>query len=408
MPRKMSRLTRLKNLLFAIKSMSWTPIRKCEVLQFGGREPTVLAVLSDDFSIGCMAQVGQSLNIWVLLEAIFMRKWGRFGYYSIYIRRSQAKIILVWHDTNIEAFELSRHTSVPVACIQNGVRVDLAPAHKEGHFSSLIKFNAKRKAQIHTYFVLSESERKRLSRFIDSRYVVHGSIRANQFAIAARGESLDRSVKMLGLIVSFPNSQDVPTKTILGNLNPFVSVGESVLSYDSYFSYDAVVARAVSDICAERQIEFFIIGKRSSDDRLESDFFSTTVSSNVRVIGHPKGDGYSAADEFDYLVAIDSSLGFEMLGLGKSVAFLPNRLRFCGIDAPLTGLSFLDELPSDGACWSSAITEEAIRVFLGQWLDRQPSADDSDITAFKSRVISVDPGNSKLRSYLRDCISASS
>jgi surface carbohydrate biosynthesis protein len=387
-----------------LRALDWTPIRETDVLQFGGRQPTALAILANEFSIRCMPQVGESVNVWVLLKSLSTGHWGRWGYYSTFIRRSKAKAIVVWNDTNVESFQLFSHTEVPVICIQNGVRIDLAPAQHDGFFSSLSKLNQEAHATLHTYFVLSESEKARLSRFVEARFIVHGSLRANHFVVSPRIPVTSQRKKRLGLIVSFPNFRDVPTGKIVGNSEPFVNVGLTVLSYDNYFSFDAVVARAALSVCADRQIDFRVIGKRSREDPIETDFFSAAVSPCLEVLGHSKGEGYSVADDFDYLITIDSTLGFEMLGLGRPVAFFPNRLRFCGIVEPLAQLSFLEELPHDGACWSSAITEEAVEQFLGQWLDGQPTTDYSEITAFAAKVISVDPDNSKLRTLLRACV----
>ena len=391
-----------------LRLLEWTRVRRTDVLQFGGREPSGLRVLTDEFLVQCMPLAGESVNVRVLLESLFRGRLGRFGYYSTFVRRTRAKVVIIWHDTNLEAYQLSKHIGIPIACIQNGIRIDSAPPTGSGFFTNLSKQHGSKKPRVDTYFVLSESEKARLSQFIDASFLVHGSLRANHFSSTTICKSQSRKTKRIGFIVSFPNSNDVPSMRIVDNQHPFSSINGQILSYSQYFAYDALVARALLDLCTARGLEFAIIGKRSESDRLEADFFSSNVAPYVSVLGHAKGDGYSVASDFDYLVTIDSTLGFEMLGLGKPVAFLPNRLRFCGVEGPLTQLSFLDELPSDGACWTSAVTEEAIKEFLGQWLDRQPSADDSDVTAFKSRVISVDPGNSKLRSYLRDCISTSS
>jgi surface carbohydrate biosynthesis protein len=385
-----------------LRALDWNLIGETDVLQFGGRQPTVLGILANEFSIRCMPQVGESVNVWVLLESLSTGHWGRWGYYSTFIRRSNAKTVIVWHDTNIESFQLFSCTEVPVICIQNGVRIDLAPAQHDGFFSSLSRLNLEAHASLHTYFVLSESEKARLSRFVKATFVVHGSLRANHFAVSPRIPLTSRRQKRLGLIVSFPNFRDVPTGRIVGNSKPFVKVGSTVLSYDNYFSFDAVVARAALSVCTDRQIDFRVIGKRSREDPIETDFFWAAVSPCIEVLGHSKGDGYSIAGDFDYLITIDSTLGFEMLGLGRPVAFFPNRLRFCGIAAPLAQLSFLEELPYDGACWSSATTEEAVGQFIEQWLDGQPSTDDTEINAFAAKVISVDPGNSKLRNLLHE------
>jgi surface carbohydrate biosynthesis protein len=355
-----------------------------------------------------MPLIGESINVWVLLESSLRGRLGRFGYYSTFVQRTRARVVIVWHDTNLEAYCLSTKMDVPVVCIQNGVRVDIGSPTGSGFLTTLRKQGVILRPKVNAYFVLSESERARMSQFVDGEFFAHGSLRANHFAATAASQVQSLKGKRVGFIVSFPNSHDVPTMRIADNHHPFISIGGHTLSYVQYFAYDALVARALFALCTERDLDFAIIGKRSASDTLEADYFSHTVSPLITVLGHEKGESYSVASNFDYLVTIDSTLGFEMLGLGKPVAFLPNRIRFCGVDAPLTQLSFLDELPSDGACWSSATTEEAVGRFLGQWLAQQPLTESMEVKAFTSKVISLDRGNSRLRAYLRDCITASS
>ena len=391
-----------------LRGLIWKPVTKSEVLQFGGREISALRILESEFGIQCMPLMGESINAWILLESFLRGRLGRLGYYSIFIQRTKAKVVIVWHDTNLEAYCLSREVNVPVVCIQNGVRVDNGSPTGTGFLTTLRKQGGVLRPKVDAYFVLSESEKARMSQFVDGEFFAHGSLRANHFASITMSQVQSPNGKRVGFIVSFPNSHDVPSMRIADNHRPFISIGGHTLSYVQYFAYDALVARALFALCAAKGLEFTIIGKRSASDTLEADFFSHTVSPLVKVLGHVKGDGYSVASNFDYLVTIDSTLGFEMLGLGKPVAFLPNRIRFCGVDAPLTQLSFLDDLPSDGACWSSATTEETVGRFLEQWLAQQPSTDSIEVKAFTSQVISLDRGNSKLRAYLRDCVTATS
>ena len=404
----MSWTRRLKRIRDVLRLLDWRAVKQCDVLQFGGKELSGLRVLSDEFAIQCMPLIGESINGRVLLESFLRGRLGRFGYYSTFIRRTRARVVVVWHDTNLEAYGLSRHVDVPVVCIQNGIRVDSGSPTQSGLFTTLREHGVVLKPKVDAYFVLSESEKARMSQFVDAEFFAHGSLRANHFAAITTSQVRSPKDRRVGFIVSFPNSHDVPSMKIADNHHPFISIGGHTLSYGQYFAYDALVARTLFALCTARGLDFTIIGKRSTSDKLEADFFSHAVSPLVKVLGHAKGDGYSVASNFDSLVTIDSTLGFEMLGLGKPVAFLPNRIRFCGVDAPLTQLSFLDDLPSDGACWSSATTEETVGRFLEQWLAQQPSTDSIEVKAFTSQVISLDRGNSKLRAYLRDCVTASS
>lgn len=402
--RSLRAITRLRT---AVSRLTWARAARCDILQFGGSQLTGLKLLADEYVIRCLPLVGESVNVWILLESVIRGRWNRFGYYATYVSRCKAKIILVWHDTNLEAFQISDHIDQPVVCIQNGMRMNLAPAGSRGLLTLMRELRELNRSKVDAYFVINESEKNRLSQFVEADFFVHGSLRSNHFASSTKPVRRLRQRKRCGYISSFPNYSDVPSGTILGNQHPFVSVDGQVLSYHDYYAYEAVVARAASLVCSEKNVEFGIISKRPSDDPLAESFFRAEVSPDVQVFGHPKGEGYSAAYDFDYLVTVDSTLGFEMLGLGRPVAFLANRLSFLGLDTQFSRLSFLSELPIDGPFWSSAITEQQVCSFLSRWLDEQVSTDIQDSRSFDSRMISVDPGNSKLRSYIRKCVNKS-
>jgi surface carbohydrate biosynthesis protein len=247
------------------------------------------------------------------------------------------------------------------------------------------------------YFCFGRPEPIYFANFIRTTFIPHGSLRANAYAVLRKDQNRDELVNGIGFIVSFPNRQSVPGESIVGNQEPFMRIGSRVLTYQEYFSFDAVVARAISAVCKQRNLRFSVIGKRSDQTSPEIQYFQDCVDNQLDVLTHTKGDGYEVAERFRYLVTIDSTLGYEMRALGKPVAFLSNRLKHLDIsDRDLT-FGFPLHLSADGPYWSSATTEPEIVQFLHLWIDSEVSQK-TQKDSFE--LMHLDPGNTQLRGMI--------
>lgn len=390
-----------QSLWWALSTLTWRKPSKCEVVQFGGVEVTAFSLLADEFHIGVMPLVSEQISLPVLFRAFTKLRISRWGYYREFVKTTGARVALVWHDTNIAAYQLRHHIQIPVFCVQNGVRHNLAPASGRGLLDQLQRAASVQPPIADAYFCFGNPEPTYFDNLIRTTFIAHGSLRANAYAILRKNQSPDELINGIGFIVSFPNRQSVPGESIAGNHEPFMRSGSRVLTYQEYFSFDAVVARAISAVCKQRNLRFSVIGKRSEQTSPEIQYFRDCVDSQLDVLTHTKGDGYEVAERFRYLVTIDSTLGYEMRALGKPVAFLANRLKHLGIaDRDLT-FGFPLDLSADGPYWSSATTESEIAEFLHHWIDSVESQE-SQRDSFE--LMHLDPGNTQLRGMIRTAL----
>lgn len=383
----------------------WQRPIKAEVLQFTGTEVTALGLLSDQFRIACMPAINEEINVHVLIRTLLRLRFTRWQYYAEFVRCSDSRAVLVWHDTNVHALQLQSRVNVPVLCIQNGIRHDLGPAAGEGYFSSIRRISKHRRPQVSDYWVFGEASRQILETHIDARYHTHGSFRANHYASNQSRERVPRPKRRVALIASFPNATEVPTGQIRNNQHPFLRRGEREISYHDWFKIDALAATSMVKAASEFGLECSVIAKRPGDDTSEHRFFHQLIGKKeVMVVGHEKGDGYQLADSFDFLIATDSTLGYEMLALGRRVAFLSGRFNILGIDSQEMSFGYPLPLPSDGPFWSSADSEGAIVEFLRGFF----SLNDADWLKHTSEIVplvmSVDKNNSALRRQLAEYV----
>lgn len=310
-------------------------------------------------------------------------------------------MVIVWHDTIGLAPHLQKHLRVPISLIQNGVRSDVAPAGGRS-FRDQVNVAGTHQAFVDTYYVFGEQSEAFLQPIVSAKYVHAGSFRLNEY-VRSRKQTLHKHPEemSLGLIVSFPNRTDVPTGKVRGNRETFVSVSHFQLSYHSYFRIDEVVAQIATEITRELGISFSIIGKRKDSDGLEREYFGSIPGcENVPVLGHEKGSGYHVAERFTHLLAIDSTLGYEMLALGKRVGFVANRLRVAGIASEELTFGHPLSLPSDGPFWTSASTPAGIREFVIRFLKLSDTDWAEQHRTITPRLMKLDPGNTMLRAHI--------
>jgi surface carbohydrate biosynthesis protein len=288
--------------------------------------------------------------------------------------------------------------------IQNGVRHDVSPAAGEGLVSLLRRLNLRERPRVSHYLVFGEPAKALLAPYVDGEFVTTGSYRLNEFAPhrvqTTRRDDAGR--RRIGFIASFPRICDLPGGRILGNDTVFVRVAGRPVTYADYFGVDAVVLRLLAEVAVEKGIKLSVIGKRSSEESPEAIFFAGSPGCEaVEVIAHAPGNGYRVADDFDWLVTVDSTLGYEMLALGHKVAFVSNRFRMLGIDSDEMRFAHPLPLATDGPFWTSATDEGRIRAFLAEFLDVGETQWNDARESTVARLMHLDAGNLTLRRLLR-------
>jgi len=396
-----------RRLLRVFSRISFERLPQCEVLQFSGTT-SALQTLGSHIKLVSMPSIGERILLSIVVRSILRGRFTRWGYYRTFVESAGAKLILVWNDTNVEAYQLQYRVSVPVWSIQNGIRHDVAPSRSIGFLTGLRMSSISRRPEVTKYFTFGDSSTALLSREVGAEFVQTGSVRLNGYLAHRNQRKLarDQSQQRIGFIVSFPNGSDIPGGTAWDNQATFVKVNGQSVSYHDYFSVDALVALALSRVAESRAMHFSIIGKRSSIDSVERDFFFRAPGCrDIDVIAHEKGSGYEVADTYDYLFTVDSTLGYEMLAAGKRVGFISNRFQTIGVDTfdmtfghPLT-------IPKDGDCWTSATDQRQIELFAERFLDLSEDAWNTIHREITPRVMVADPGNQTLLAMLSDELS---
>ena len=401
-------MIRNKVVTIGSKTFSYARPQPADVVQFGA-PIHALQSLRDTFVLGVVPTVGQEINLSILLKSILRGKFGRWGYYATYFEFVGAKLVLCWHDTLTETYLLRNYLGIPVFVIQNGIRSNVS-AVGGASFRDSLRSVSIQKPRVDKYFSFNQRSSESLHGLFRSEFVPVGSYRLNDYARSAPTPRREKtgSRQSLVLMTSLPSRSTLPDSDLDKCDAPFIGVSDRIISFSEWFSPEARIAKALSIFCNSHELTFRILSKRSASDSIDDDYFEKCAGiERSAVITHEKGLGYEIADQFDYLVTIDSTIGYEMLALGKRVGFLSNRLRMIGVDSD--ELTFAEDMGwgKDGPFWTSAVTEEGIVRFLTRFIEISEAEWRTYRETLVPNLMRLDPGNSVIRSHIRSVLSSS-
>jgi surface carbohydrate biosynthesis protein len=406
------KLDKLKRILRRPPKLGLARPKYCDILQFGGMTVSKSFPTSDRFQYAVMPSVGEQVNLFIALLAFINRRWSRWGYYATYVEFTTARLVISDRDSNIEVFKLGIHISIPIWCIQNGNRLELSFARSPGIIRALRELGKSSTPQIDRYFVFGEATARLFAPILQTTFIYSGSLKLNDYfsgtrclhAVLGQTPNLSRTArKSIGLIASFPEKSDVPGGRILGNETPFIEVAGQTVSYARYFTIETLLIQALSLLAKEVDLDLAIIAKRPLEHGTELGFFeSIPESTGIPILFDNLRSSYSIADEFDYLVAVDSTLGFEMLALGKRVAFVCSRFKALGVPFESEQIGHSLGWSPEGPFWTSASEPNLIKNFLKSFIDIPQQSWEPLQREVIPRLMALDPGNQTLLAMLAD------
>ena len=341
------------------------------------------------------------INFWALLRSISFGLPSSLNYLLGFLKLTRPKVVITTSDNSLNLYLIKKHfPSICVIAIQNGRRNTFGPRPCSS-FQTLLA-SSHIKPAIDYYFTFGSTERAQFASLIDSTFVAHGNLKNNYLAHIK--SDAPQYQKTLSYISSFPNLLSGEPSSIDSDL-PTHFFGDSPISFRRYFSPEGDVARFLRSYCQTRGLKFQIIGKREASHSKEREYFQhVTRDSQLEVIPcDPEGASYQALVKSDFIVSIDSTLAYEMLGRGKRTALLTIRasaIGLPGLQCPNFGYPEITE--SFGPFWTNLNDEAEFKRVLDFTIDSSNDQWTQAISPYVSKVMCFDPDNSQLFGILDD------
>lgn len=315
---------------------------------------------------------GEEINLNVLFRSLLNNNGRGFfrNYIDSFISLVSPRLILTFIDNSYYFYELKNtHSDIKTLSIQNGYRDSSFFIRLEnGDFKSLSS----------DYIcVFGNSVSKLYSQKITGEIIQIGSIKNNMY---------DPSVKQRKNTILF-----ISQYREVGS----VEIQNHTYSFEDFFQRpDSIVLSFLNKYAEKNQKELSIILSGKGEN--EKEYFRKLVHPNVKLVENKTStSSYSALDEAEIVVSIDSTLGYESAARGNKTAFFAIRNELLNLKD--RGFGWPAEYENYGQFWTNISNEERFERILDYLFEISQEQWFKILKDHKfDRVMKYDSGNSIL------------
>jgi surface carbohydrate biosynthesis protein len=328
---------------------------------------------------------GKSTNVWVLVRSLVRGRMDLFGYTVTYLELLRPQIAMTLIDTTPFFYRLKdEFPDLTTIAVQNGWR----------SFESKRDFEAEQsELSVDHLLCFGEISRDLYSESIRGNFHIIGSFRSNKVPIRIANDS--RKVALISTLRS---------KVRLDEFVPTYA-DNSKVPYATIFERRLQLAKYVAEFCRDHSLCLLVLGKEFEDER-EHSLYSTALSGiDVEWEFRPRTDvlsNYRNLNETRIAVSTSSSLGYEALGRGIRTAFFM-------LDPQVTGnfgdrFGWPEPLEDSGEIWTNFLDRQKTIEILSRLHGMTDDSWADFRRRFVPKMISSDPGNTLLKSLIRDSL----
>jgi len=335
------------------------------------------------------------VNLWIVLRSLAFGRPSSRTYLLAFLKQTRPKLVITTSDNSLDLYSIKSHfPDICVIAIQNGRRNTFGP-RPHSSFQTALASSSTRPA-IDYYFTFGSTERVQFEPLVSAKFVAHGNLKNNYLAqVPVENAARER---VLSYISSFPNLSSGTPSTIDSDL-PTHFFEEIPISFKKYFLAEQIAATFLQKFCDEHELRLQIIAKQSQGSEIESEFFRKwSDNPKLAVVPCiPESASYQALQKSDFVVSIDSTLAYEMLGRGKRTAFLTMRADTIGIPnlrCPKFGFPEITE--ESGPFWTNHNDEDEFTRVLNFIIDASEAQWNETTASIIPKVMNLDPDNRQL------------
>lgn len=341
----------------------------------------IKSVLGKDVKVSTLARRGEWINVRILFNALKNKESLNnliLSYVVEYINYARPKLVLTFIDNNPLFYSLSPAIPrIKTAFIQNGLRSNLEYAPKppsQSYFVDLM-------------FVMGEVSKKMVSSHIDGRVIKIGSLKNNAYPRRIlQNSKLKKSIAFV--------SQWYPPWS-QGNSIKIDNVG---ITHSEFYKAESLVLDFLGNWAKDNNYELRVVGrspKTRSQDELS--FFQSLIKKPfVFVPNKGPSSSYNEIDQSEFVVHIDSTLGYEAMARGKKGAVFSIR------NLPNYGFGYSEEYADIGFFWTNIATQSELKRVMDSVKDITQDGWCAHAQNYISEIMHYDPGNKIIKSIIHN------
>lgn len=276
--------------------VSFNHLKKKEILFFDKNHSKILIDMFKIKSFEVLPTRFEEFNFWILLKMFIKLKFNFDEYYRIYISKVSPTIVITLVDNVVSFYKLKKKfPNIIFISIQNGLR-------KAGYndiFKNEIFLNSKNLCCDY-FFVFNRYIAEKYSNHIDSKYIALGAFKNNFVPLKSK------QIKNEFLFLSQYRKNNFLEK---------VNYEKKILQFlKKYFESN------------KSKMNILLTSKSKENQKYEISFYKNYFGSNCNFIKKEFWwDPYTVIDNYENIIFIDSTLGYEAISRKKKVAIFSLR-----------------------------------------------------------------------------------
>ena len=342
----------------------------------------------------------KKLNIWVLLSSLRYGKPNLQNYLFGYLKIVKPKFVLTLIDNSIPFYFInSKFPDITTIAIQNGRRDNFGRLPHTGFIDLLSASHKLGKPQVKHYCKFGMADINVFQKYISATFHSIGNIQNNSTINQTLSTSPLAAQPVVSFVSSHPNLSSSLELTALSD-EVCMYIGDRPITYQNYYGIERLVAGEYAKICHRLGYKFQIVGKRPITTPQEAQFFqnATDELSFEFFPAENEQASYLQLLNSDVIIAVDSTLAYEMFARDKRCVFITARgeaigdstIDFCKFASPL-------EIPESGKFWTNSFDVAKFEGLLKFALNSSGDEWDEHSLNIRTQLMEFDSDNHKIK-----------
>ena len=366
---KMSNIPRNTAYLWSAKKI-WHRPGKAKVLIYDRVGADVFLKYLDHKSIEIWDVRRESLNLYVLFKCLLSWKLSMADYGSQYLSYVKPSVALTFIDTSTSFYLLKNHQkNLTTVVVQNGLRGEIA-----GNFKSSKKqTDFRNKYRVDYMLTFGNAIGREYAKYVDGKILPIGSFRNNLYQTTTQKSS----------------------KSVV-----FISTYKST---EEDYRAEEFVLPLLQKHCLQNQLELKICMRcRPGQIEYERKYFGSLLGNEPFELLERSSvySSYKHVAAAEFVVFVDSALGYETLARGKRTAAFTVRGKLDGEVGRNFG--WPADLPDNGPFWTNNTDERQFKRIMDYLTTVSDEEWEQTWRRYVPQLIEYDPGNTRFLKLMRE------
>jgi surface carbohydrate biosynthesis protein len=321
---------------------------------------------------------GESINIYLLFKTFIKMKFDFISYASEYLECVQPKLVLTFIDNDISFYTFKDiYPNAQYIAVQNGCRGGGADI-----FGRLSDYSFKNQLKADFILVHNDNMGKLYKKYIQCRTLSIGSFKNNILCDFVKNKIVSNKILFISQY-----------RKPIGKYMYRSNITNSDILWEDFYKPEKLLLKMLQAFCVKNNFKIVIAG--ASADKEEYNFYDDILqNSNWEFIAKSGTfSSYNLIANYQYIVDIDSTLGFEAISTAKRVVFFTCREQFIN-DKELNFLWYSD-VKDKGLIWTNELSQNEFNRLINVLIYDTEDVWDSILKDYKNDIMAFDKHNSQ-------------